>query len=269
MSYRGFSAPEFAKHAHTTDDWMDWLIGQPDLLIPVAPMHPQACRTCHGASGYLDGGPTTWPECVNCHGYDNAVDAFIPITYSIDAGLESMLHRYKDFSGYSWLRWPLASLLHEFLDVHRGCVEAEAGGPIDVATTVPPNDPRGFQHLDQLISGVVEGDPLMRMWHWDTTFLTRNASTPLPPRGRLAPDAYLVEPFVVEGSRVLLLDDTWTSGRSAASAAAALKNAGARRVVVLTLGRQLNLSNGYGSTQEIYEHQVAEQWRPDVCAGCG
>jgi hypothetical protein len=44
------------------------------------------------------------------------------------------------------------------------------------------------------------------------------------------------------GATVLLLDDTWTSGASAQSAAAALKLAGARSVVTVILGRHLNPS---------------------------
>jgi hypothetical protein len=39
---------------------------------------------------------------------------------------------------------------------------------------------------------------------------------------------------------VLVVDDTWVSGGSAQSVAAALKLAGARRVAVVVLGRHVN-----------------------------
>ena len=42
------------------------------------------------------------------------------------------------------------------------------------------------------------------------------------------------------GTDVLVVDDTWVSGGSAQSAAAALKLAGARRVAVVVLGRHVN-----------------------------
>jgi hypothetical protein len=42
------------------------------------------------------------------------------------------------------------------------------------------------------------------------------------------------------GADVLVVDDTWVSGGSAQSAAAALKLAGARRVAVVVLGRHVN-----------------------------
>jgi orotate phosphoribosyltransferase len=41
----------------------------------------------------------------------------------------------------------------------------------------------------------------------------------------------------VAGADVLVVDDTWVSGGSAQSVAAALKRAGARRVAVVVLGR--------------------------------
>ena len=44
----------------------------------------------------------------------------------------------------------------------------------------------------------------------------------------------------VAGGDVLVVDDTWVSGGSAQSAAAALKLAGARRVAVIVLGRHVN-----------------------------
>jgi hypothetical protein len=44
----------------------------------------------------------------------------------------------------------------------------------------------------------------------------------------------------VTGADVLVVDDTWVSGGSAQSAAAALKLAGARRVAIVVLGRHVN-----------------------------
>ena len=46
--------------------------------------------------------------------------------------------------------------------------------------------------------------------------------------------------FKSEPRRVLVVDDTWVSGGSAQSVAAALKRSGARRVAIVVLGRQVN-----------------------------
>jgi len=43
----------------------------------------------------------------------------------------------------------------------------------------------------------------------------------------------------VAGAEVLLLDDTWASGSSAQSASVALKQAGARAVAVVVIGRHV------------------------------
>ncbi len=50
----------------------------------------------------------------------------------------------------------------------------------------------------------------------------------------LDPDRFLAAP--VPGGRILLLDDTWTTGASAQSAAMALRRAGARSVATVVLG---------------------------------
>ena len=49
------------------------------------------------------------------------------------------------------------------------------------------------------------------------------------------------------GASVLLLEDTWVSGASAQSAAAALKRAGARHVAVVVLGRYIDPADRLGA----------------------
>jgi phosphoribosylpyrophosphate synthetase len=59
-----------------------------------------------------------------------------------------------------------------------------------------------------------------------------------------AAHAYAAEKFVatrsIGGKAVLLIDDTWTTGANAQSAAAALKAAGAGPVGAVVIGRHLN-----------------------------
>jgi hypothetical protein len=54
----------------------------------------------------------------------------------------------------------------------------------------------------------------------------------------LDPDRFVAAP--VPGGRILLLDDTWTTGNSAQSAAMALRRAGARSIATVVLGRHIN-----------------------------
>jgi predicted amidophosphoribosyltransferase len=268
MGYRDFARPRFSLSEHGTDDWLTWMEREDDVLIPVAPRHEHSCTDCYGSVNYRDGGTETWSQCTHCRDYGDAIDVVVPITYSVDAGLESLLHSYKDF-GAKWVRSPLASLLSEFLDEHGDCLErATPKGTFDVAITMPSNNTtRGFNHLRRLVEGAVAGGDVADRWSWDFTVLGRDRAVGLP-RGRLTPEAFTVEPFVVEGAPVLLFDDTWTSGRSAASAAAALKNAGADHVTVLTIGRQLNPGNNYGSSEEIYEDASRQRWDLRDCVLC-
>lgn len=74
---------------------------------------------------------------------------------------------------------------------------------------------------------------------WSTSALVKNdASKAGSRREQIIPGLFTASP-IVGGKRVLLLDDTFTTGGSLASAAYALKQRGAVSVVGLTFGRQL------------------------------
>ncbi len=66
------------------------------------------------------------------------------------------------------------------------------------------------------------------------------------------------------GADVLLLEDSWVSGASAQSAAAALKRAGAGRVAVMVLGRHLDPADRYGAA--LAARLVAGPGDPGRCA---
>lgn len=269
MTYRNFVRPAMAKGSATVGGWLDWMGDQGDILVPVAPHHALSCTRCYGASRFRgEDRDETWPECWECgRVYGDVVDTFVPITYSLDAGLESMLHQYKD-QGAAWLRRPLASLLTAFIHRHADCIDDDAHG-VDIATTVPANDPhRTFDHLEGLIQGTIANDPVLQRFDWQLDAIARDASFPRPGRQSLSPEAYRVDPGHVDGAAVLLLDDTWTSGASASSAAAALKAAGAAHVTVLTLGRQLNPNHHFGSTEAICEDRLGAKWSLDECVLC-
>jgi predicted amidophosphoribosyltransferase len=248
-------------------DWMDWLEAN-SVLVPTAPRPDDSCETCQGAVGARDDGQF-YDSCYQCGGYNGELDTFVPITYSVASGLESVLHRFKDFGDqYSWMANPLGSLLTTFLSRHRECIEADAGG-IDVAAYVPSNNRnRAFNQLDRIVDAV-KGSPVRGWFPWDNEVITRDFSETRPGRAEVKPDAYAVDADAVRGRSVLLLDDTWTSGSSLVSSAAALKRAGASYVLGLTIGRQLNESGHYGSTDEILaDVRGGRRWTDDDCVLC-
>lgn len=266
MGYRTFAPPPEARTGASAGFWVDWLADQGEVLLPVAPHHALSCERCFGAARYRDE-HVTWPFCFECgRVYGAAVDTVVPITYSIDAGLESILHEYKD-GGKAWLRRPLSSLLTVFLRSHADCIDDDARG-IDLATIVPSNNrQRAFSHLDRIVEGTVSGQPVLNLFDWNPDVLARDWSRTRPGRGELKSDAYVVN-VDVSNAAVLLFDDTWTSGASAASSAAALKEAGAAHVTVLTLGRQLNARSHFGSTDAIYAERSVVSWSRGVCVMC-
>lgn len=108
----------------------------------------------------------------------------------------------------------------------------------ELVTTVPSGDQaRDAAHPLPRIVGELVGDTRDRYWRLLARSGTAVAARTVDP-GKFNPTQDLA------GEAVLLIDDTWASGASVQSAAAALKMAGAGPVAVLVIGRHVN--PGYG-----------------------
>jgi hypothetical protein len=176
-----------------------------------------------------------------------------------------MLLGYKD-SPVDEARQRFAAMLPPLLDTflgHAPCVAAAVGGAVEAALVVPSTTRPGRSPLQ-----AVEG--LSRVVRirlpgvaWAPGDLVRGSA----PVGHMRPHAaaFGVRPGVrdhVVARRVLLLDDLYVSGARAQSAAMALRLAGARRVVVVALGRLLrpDRSARHAAFAERFD-------RPEVAAG--
>jgi adenine/guanine phosphoribosyltransferase-like PRPP-binding protein len=126
------------------------------------------------------------------------------------------------------------SLLARFLYDHRTCLRSRAGA-WDFITTVPSTDRPGPHALATAI-GLV---PWLAAQHRDT--LVRGET---PMGHNLASDAGFIAPQGVRGARVLIVDDTLTTGARAQSAASALQLAGARVAAVVPIGRVIDPCRG-------------------------
>lgn len=252
MSYRRFTKPDSTNW--TTRDWLSWAMAE-RLLLDVRTDIPEGvCASCYGGtdktyedttfvpdpSGFMT--PQTelrrWPKCYPC-GHFDGLDGILPISYSLDNRLESAIWRAKNDTAYRWLNVPLASILHTFLSHHLECIENK-WGPVDVITVVPSHATArgGWDHMKHLISRV-------RTWPgngvWELDLLEKvglsNADTR---RNRPRADLFQLIPDkgAIEGQRVLLLDDTYTTGGTLRSAGLAVKSAGGQPIAV-TIGRQV------------------------------
>ena len=192
---------------------------------------PDVCGTCFNfTAGYA--------RCWACAYGQPSLDAVVPISYSVAREqLHHALASYKRLDGdvARRLQAILAAILWRFLTTHEHCLAKAAGAKgFDLVTTVPSGDPtRDGRHPLRSIVGELVG-PTRDRYHR----LLRRTDAETEPRSF---SETKFEPIRhTEARSILLIDDTWTTGASAQSAAATLKDAGAERVAAVVIGRHLN-----------------------------
>jgi hypothetical protein len=177
-------------------------------------------------------------HCYACANTENRLAAVAPISYSV-AGeqLHHALLGYKRLKGNvaRRLERELGAVLWRFLTLHERCVAKAAGvDRFELVTTVPSGD--RDRDLDHPLRGIV--GELVGPTHVRHQLLLMRSRVDVPPR-TVHPDKF--EPLRnLHGEAVLLIDDTWTTGASAQSAAAALEGAGAGPVGAVVIGRHVN-----------------------------
>lgn len=198
------------------------------------------CRVCtRPVNGYLD--------CYQCDRQPGLADGFrlasqvLPVVYAVngvpDRGQSAhLLRAYKHPQMTTqMLRTQVAFLVALALQEHGGCMERAVGrARMSAWTTVPSTRERPGVH--PLVFAVQSGGfaPGHRVEFAPGPTVNAPAHT-LAPRRWIAAD-----PDAVAGRHVLVIDDTWTSGANAQSAAAALTAAGADDVTVLAVARWIN-----------------------------
>jgi hypothetical protein len=192
---------------------------------------PSVCSTCFN---FTDG----YTRCYACDHGRLVLDAVAPISYSVAREqLHHALASYKRLDGDVARRLgaSLAAILWRFLSEHERCLaHAARTDGFELVTTVPSGDrDRDERHPLRWIVGELVAP-------------TRDRYQRLLLRSDAEVDsrAFSPEKFIatgpIDGRSVLLIDDTWTTGASAQSAAAALKAAGAGAIASIVIGRHLN-----------------------------
>ncbi|MGE0136135.1 MAG: hypothetical protein AB7I38_12040 [Dehalococcoidia bacterium] len=201
------------------------------LLNPLRPTDANVCEIC---LTFTDG----YSRCYPCGHSQVVTRAVLPISYSPHGGqLHTVLAGYKRRTDETARRFTLqlAAVLWRFVGLHEACLarSAGAGARFDIVTTVPSGDPaRDDAHPLRHIVGSVVAPTRDRHER-----LLRRSGTEVDPRtvdsGKYNPARDL------DGASVLLIDDTWTTGANAQSAAAALELAGAGPIGILVIGRHV------------------------------
>lgn len=205
------------------------------MLNPLPPDTADVCSVCQT---FTDGYDTCYP----CGWNARFADAVLAVSYSIHFGqLHTALQQYKRTGGTIARRFQLelAAVLWRFLSQHEQCLARQAGvDGFGLVTTVPSSVPeRDASHPLRRIVGSLVGPTRDRF----ASLLVRSG-TPVAARevdpGKYNPTRDL------DGESILLIDDTWTTGANAQSAAGGLKTAGAGAVAVLVIGRHIHEDYG-------------------------
>jgi len=199
---------------------------------------PGVCACCHGPSG------RGFARCFQCCLHEESApgllaDVVAPVACAPKGSrLATDLWLYKsDRPGAREAGETLLALLLVFLHEEGPRVWQRAGIPAPAcACVVPSGRGRTGPHpLQTLVRGCLT-------LPWVPLLARPGADT----WGRALDPGRFYAPGSVTGQAVLLLDDTWTSGGTAQSAAVALKRAGARSVAVVVAGRHLSAITGGG-----------------------
>lgn len=208
-------------------------LSDPYANFMLSPLPPTAAGVCGVCLTFTDGYGTCYP----CGHQARFADAVLPISYSVAFGqLHTALRQYKrghpvaarQFQGQ------LAAVLWRFVSVHEGCLARSSGvDRFDLVTTVPSSSSeRDDAHPLRHLVGEIVAPTRSRYRR-----LLRRSATPVAERsvdpGKFNPTTDL------DGEPILLIDDTWTTGATVQSAAAALKTAGAGQVGVIVIGRHI------------------------------
>jgi hypothetical protein len=218
---------------------------------------PDVCEFCFNLTrGYA--------RCLACARADNQLAAMVPISYSV-AGeqLHQALLGYKRLTGRvaRRLERELGAVLWRFLELHEPCVAKAAGVErFEVVTTVPSGD--RDRDLDHPMRGMV--GELVGPTHDRHRLLLTRSELDAPAR-TTSPHKFKALRRL-EGEPVLLIDDTWTTGASAQSAAAAIRAAGAGPVAAVVIGRHINREWGENDRRLRELEQQPFDW--ERCALC-
>jgi hypothetical protein len=215
------------------------------------------CASCHGCPN------PGWSTCWSCDTVESQLSQpcplIVPISlYQVGHQLHHQLRTYKgppsDMSRDFLIK--TAAILGYFLQLHGPCIERAAGGPWDRITSVPSSTDREGEH--PLVTAIKLLPDV------------RDLYEPLLARGAaeithtVASDEGFRALRPLHGERILLVDDTFTSGARAQSAASVLHNAGGAVAAILPLGRVI--TPGFSPTADDYwKKQGARLYDFDVC----
>jgi hypothetical protein len=230
-------------------------------LIPVLPPDWGVCGVCRTAAA------PDFRLCFQCNTARNEfrrglADVVVPIALAVKREqLAHELWHYKydvDLSVRAQLTMRLGAVLWRFLGEHEKHIAEAAGVPeFGTVTTVPGTRKRDGEHPLERIVGTLVGQTKERY----EPLLALGPSG--APSHTLAAGRYRATRALRDEPAVLLIDDTWTSGGNAQSAALALHSAGAAKVAIVVVGRHFDRS--FRNCETYYQQAKTVKFTWDSC----
>ncbi|MHB8794307.1 MAG: phosphoribosyltransferase [Candidatus Nanopelagicales bacterium] len=212
-----------------------------------------------------------WTACVHCNRHRqlpytaSLADLVVPLTYAgHNRQSERLVYGYKNplitgepsDDSVSAHRLTMSLLIFLGLAFHRPCIE-RVTGPVDALAVIPSTKGRPDHPLAGLIgpTAVEQSLPLI-----DLSYIG-----PLGDSSRdIHPERWTTNDVsVINGRHILVIDDSWVTGRHPQSVAAALKRDGADRVTVLVAARLLERK--WEPTKRFLERTPLPDYDPHRC----
>jgi predicted amidophosphoribosyltransferase len=231
-------------------------------LIPVLPPGRGVCAVC-----WREARPD-FRLCYQCNLARNEfrrglADVVVPVALAVKREqLAHELWHYKDDvdpSVRARLTTRLGAVLWRFLGQHETHIAAAVAAPeFEIVTTVPGTRERDGEHPLQRIVGTIVGQTKER--YEPLLALGQDAGAP---SHTLIADRYRATRALRHSPAVLLIDDTWTTGSNAQSAALALRTAGAAKVATVVIGRHFD--RGFRDCETYYQQAKRVKFTWDAC----
>lgn len=231
------------------------------IYRPVPATGPGVCQVCH--SGAPPGGGLCGSCAVTRAQVSRPAAVVVPVSlYRTSGPLWRVLRDYKDGDPATRARLTrqLAAVLDRFTARHLPCVARLLGDAPVLVATVPSTRPeaRGRHRLETAVAAV----PALAARHAPLLAPGPGAAD----HGQADDEAFTVARRL-RGERVLLIDDTFTTGARAQSAASALSLNGAGPVAVLTVGRVI-WPDWNDNCRQIWDAACATPFSFDTCCLC-
>lgn len=210
---------------------------------------------CHGAPN------AGWDRCFSCDQtiaqVTRGTELIVPISLTNKQGqFYHVLYHYKGGYALASELLQMGALFARFLFRHRKCVRAKAGRDWDTITIVPSSGSRTGTHP---LASVLSLVPSLKKEY--RSLLKKGTAT--IGHNHAEDNGYAVTSNV-GGARVLLIDDTFTTGGRVQSAASALQLAGADVVAVVVAARVITPAWNEES-KALWDRQRAQTFSFDLC----